>query len=149
MTRPFQVEISESREELEKALKQVTTASSKERLQMLYLLKSGQVASRQRLAELIGRDQATITRWLRKYKDGGLKGLLEVKSAPGRVAIVSGSALERLKQRLQEPQGFHSYGQIQQWLALPNWDWTSPIKRSMNSCVIDSKPSSKSRAPEA
>jgi len=64
MTRPFQVEISERREELEKALKQVTTASSKERLQMLYLLKSGQVASRQRLAELIGRDQATITRRL-------------------------------------------------------------------------------------
>jgi DNA-binding transcriptional ArsR family regulator len=85
MTRPFQVEIYQSREELEKALKQVTTASSKERLQMLYLLKSGQVASRQGLAELIGRDQATITRWLKKYKDGGLKGLLEVKSAPGRV----------------------------------------------------------------
>jgi len=42
--------------------------------------------------------------------------LLEVKSAPGRVAIVRGSALERLKQRLQEPQGFHSYGQIQQWV---------------------------------
>jgi len=43
-------------------------SASKERLQMLYLLKSGQVASRQGLAELIGRDQATIT-WLRKYKD--------------------------------------------------------------------------------
>ncbi len=53
---------------------------------------------------------------LRKYKDGGLKGLLEVKSAPGRVAIVSGSAWERLKQRLQEPEGFQSYGQIHQWV---------------------------------
>jgi hypothetical protein len=31
MTRPFQVEISESPEELEKDLKQVRTASSKER----------------------------------------------------------------------------------------------------------------------
>ncbi len=66
MTSPFQVEISESPEELEKDLKQVRTASSKERLQMLYLLKSGQVASRQGLAELIGRDQATITRSLTK-----------------------------------------------------------------------------------
>jgi predicted transcriptional regulator len=66
MTGLLQVEISESREELEKALKQVTIASSKERLQMLYLLKSGQVASRQGLAELIGRDQATITRSLTK-----------------------------------------------------------------------------------
>ena len=62
MTRPFQLEILESQEELDLALKHATTASSKERLQMLYLLKSGQVTSRQGLAELIGRDQATITR---------------------------------------------------------------------------------------
>ena len=33
-----------------------------------------------------------------------------------KVSIVSGEILERLKQRLQEPQEFHSYGQIQQWL---------------------------------
>jgi len=38
MTRPFQIEISESQQELEKALKHATTASSKERLQMLYWL---------------------------------------------------------------------------------------------------------------
>jgi DNA-binding transcriptional ArsR family regulator len=81
MSRPFQVEISESIEELEKALKHAITASSKERLQMLYWLKSGQLSSRQALAERLGRDQATITRWLRKYKDGGRSSLLEVKHA--------------------------------------------------------------------
>jgi len=37
MTRPFQIEISESQQELEKAPKHATTASSKERLQMLAL----------------------------------------------------------------------------------------------------------------
>ena len=116
MGRPFQVEIVESQEKLEKDLKQVKTASSKERLQMLYLLKSGQVNSRQELASLLGRDQATITRWLRKYKDDGLKSLLEVKSPPGKVGIVRGLALERLKQRLQEVGGLNSYGQIQQWI---------------------------------
>jgi len=42
--------------------------------------------------------------------------LLEVKHAPGQAPLVT-EALERLKQRLQDPQGFHSYGQIQQWLA--------------------------------
>ena len=116
MGRPFLLEIAESQEKLEKDLKQVRTASSKERLQMLYLLKSGQVNSRKELAILLGRDQATITRWLRKYKDDGLKSLLEVKSAPGKVGIVRGLALERLKQRLMEVEGFHSYGQIQQWI---------------------------------
>lgn len=32
------------------------------------------------------------------------------------MGIVRGLALERLKQRLQEVEGFHSYGQIQQWI---------------------------------
>ena len=42
----LQVEIKESQEELEKAVKYARDASSKERLQMLYWLKSGQVTSR-------------------------------------------------------------------------------------------------------
>lgn len=55
-------EIKESQEELEKALKYAMLLSSKERLQMLYWLKSGQVRSRRSLAERLGRDEATITR---------------------------------------------------------------------------------------
>ena len=39
-----------------------------------------------------------------------------MKHAPGKESIVSGENLERLKQRLSDPQGFHSYSQIQQWL---------------------------------
>jgi transposase len=112
----LQVEIKESLEELEKAVKYVESASSKERLQMLYWLKTGQVTSRRAIAERLGRDEATITRWLRKYKDGAYKGLLEVKHAPGKNPIVTGENLERLKRRLSEPQGFQSYSQIQQWL---------------------------------
>ena len=46
------IEIEEIQEELEKTLKYVTQASSKERLQMLYWLKSGQVTIR------LGRDKA-------------------------------------------------------------------------------------------
>ena len=103
----LQVEIKESQEELEKAVKYAYEASSKERLQMLYWLKSGQVKSRSAIAQRLGRDEATITRWLKKYKDGGRAGLLEVKHAPGKEPIVSGESLERLKQRLEEPLGFH------------------------------------------
>ncbi len=39
-----------------------------------------------------------------------------MKSPPGKVGIVRGLALERLKQRLQEGEGFNSYGQIKQWI---------------------------------
>ncbi len=49
MGRSVQIEIIESEQELEKALKYATCASAKERLQMLYWLKSGQVSTRQAL----------------------------------------------------------------------------------------------------
>lgn len=74
------------------------------------------MTSRQGLAERLRRDKATIGRWLKKYKDGERDRLLEVKYASGQVPIVRGEALEQLKQRLKEPQGFHNYSQIQQWL---------------------------------
>lgn len=112
----LEVEIKESREVLQKALKHVTQASSKERLHMLYLLKTRQLTTRRSLASYLGRDESTITRWIRKYKDGGYKSLLEVKQAPGKEPMISGENLERLKQKLSEPEGFKSYSQIQQWL---------------------------------
>ena len=43
--------------------------------------------------------------------------MLEVKTASGRAPKIQGPALERLKQRLAEPEGFRSYGAVQQWLA--------------------------------
>lgn len=112
----LQVEIKESLEELEKAVKYAKTASSKERLQMLYWLKSGQLTSRLAIANRLGRDEATITRWIRRYKDEGRSGLLRIKHAPGKEPIVSGENLECLKKRLEKPKGFQSYSQIQDWL---------------------------------
>ena len=43
--------------------------------------------------------------------------MLEVKQTPGKIPLVRGANLERLKQRLQESRGFQSYSEIQQWLS--------------------------------
>lgn len=53
MPRPVQLTIVESREELEHRLDRQTTATGKERLQMLYWLKLGIVNSRQDLVKLL------------------------------------------------------------------------------------------------
>ena len=50
----LQVEIKESPEELEKAVKHANDGNSKERLQMLYWLKTGQVTSRRAICERLG-----------------------------------------------------------------------------------------------
>lgn len=116
MARTLQLTIQESQEELERRLDTQTTAKGKERLQMLYWLKLGIVDNRQDLVKLLHKSEATITRWLGKYKSGGLTALLEVKHAPGNQSLIPTNAVLRLKQRLQQPQGFSSYGQVQEWL---------------------------------
>lgn len=109
--------IPESAEELKQLLHRQTTAASKERLQALYWLKTGKVKTRQDLARLLARGESTVYRWLRRYKQGGLKAMLKVKAAPGRAPKIPPDALNRLKQRLAQPEGFNSYGEVKQWLA--------------------------------
>jgi len=116
MPRSLQLEIAESVEYLKKSYKQAHTASHKERLQMLWWLKSGQIKQHQELSYRLGRDGSTISRWLQKYRHGGIAALLEIKTAAGRTPEIRGDALEKLQARLNQPEGFRSYGEIVQWL---------------------------------
>jgi transposase len=110
------VTVSESLEQLEKSLRHARSVSQKERIQMLVWLKQGEVSSRGELAERCQRDKATITRWLSRYRQGGLKALLTKPTAPGATRKIQGEALEKLKARLAQAEGFGSYREIQQWL---------------------------------
>ncbi|MBD2158784.1 helix-turn-helix domain-containing protein [Leptolyngbya sp. FACHB-16] len=114
--RPFRVTVSESLEQLEKSLQKARTVSQKEHLQMLVWLKQGVVSSRGELAERCQRNNSTITRWLTRYQQGELKELLATRHAPGATPKIQGEALEKLKARLAQAEGFHSYSEIQQWL---------------------------------
>lgn len=116
MARRLKLKIAETAEYLEKSLKQAKSGCQKERLQMLWWLKSGQVSEHQELSQRLGRSPVCITRWLSAYRGGGLKQLLEVKTAPGAVPKIRGEALEKLQVRLKSEKGFRSYGEIVEWL---------------------------------
>lgn len=116
MVRPFVIEILEPEAFLEKSLKQAKTGFRKERLQMLWWIKSGQIRYRQEISERLGRSPATITRWLLLYRQGGLAALLEERKAPGAIPQIRGETLEKLKQQLASEEGFRSYGAIVDWL---------------------------------
>jgi transposase len=116
MARSFKIEIGESEEYLEKSLRYAQTASQKEKLQVLWWFASGQVCQHQELGRRLGRDGSTISRWLQKYRQGGLNALLEEKPLGGKRWEIEGEMLSQLQARLQEPEGFKSYGEIQQWL---------------------------------
>ena len=83
MGRPFNLEISQRAEYLSKSLNQARTHFEKERLLLLWWIKTGLVTPDQELSRMLGRDGSTIIRWLQKYRQGGLGKLLEVKASPG------------------------------------------------------------------
>jgi transposase len=116
MSRPFKIEIIESEEELKKRLQTARLADQKEKLQMLWWLKSGQVNEQQQIGERLGRDTSTITRWLQKYRTFGLANLLEIKKAPGATPKMTEEIIVALKRELETGEGFTSYGAIVEWL---------------------------------
>ncbi len=112
----LKIDIAETSEELKFLLAKQTTARGKERIQALYLLKIGQVTTLKELSIVIGRDQATIYRWFRKYKVEGIDGLLEVKRGQGRKPAIPKDVMDRLKKHLTDPKAFRSYGEVKNWL---------------------------------
>ena len=118
MSRPFKIEIAESEEELKKRLQTAQLGNQKEKLLLLWWQKSGQVNQQQEIGLRLGRDTSTITRWLQKYRAGGLSSLLEIKKAPGAKRKINDEALTALKRELETETGFSSYGAIVEWLKL-------------------------------
>ena len=116
MSKTLKLEIKETAEELKNLLKKETNAQIKEKLHALYLLKTGIIKTLESLSEFLVRDRATIYRWFEKYKKSGLTGLLKLYKPAGRSLSIPPDALELLKQKLSEPAGFKSYGEIKLWL---------------------------------
>ncbi len=61
MARPFPLAIAESESELASLLKQNLSGMAKERVQMLWWVKSAQVNQHQELVRRLGRDGSTIS----------------------------------------------------------------------------------------
>ena len=59
----YKLNITESEEELKKLLGQQKTASDKERIQLLYLLKSKQAITIQDASKILGRHRVTVQEW--------------------------------------------------------------------------------------
>jgi putative transposase len=116
MSGVVKINITQSESELHLVLRQQKTAAGKERVQALYLLKTKQVESVKHLAVVLGRSRVTLQRWLRKYRQEGLSGLLQQKKSPGRKKVIGDALREKLFQELADPEGFKSYGEVQLWL---------------------------------
>ncbi len=109
--------IQESADDLKHRLQQERDPRKRQRLHLLYLIASGQARRRTHAAQLLGVERTTIGRWLTQYTQGGLTALLDLYVPAGKAPALTPDQLAQLQQRLAQPDGFASYGEIQQWLA--------------------------------
>jgi transposase len=109
--------IHEPAADLKQRLQQERDPRKRQRLHALYLLASGHATNRSAVATLLGLDRNTIGRWLTQYREGGLATLLAVYVPAGKRPALTPAQVTQLRQRLQQPDGFASYGAIQQWIA--------------------------------
>ena len=116
MTGVYKLEIQESEADLKQLLREQKTAFGKERIHLLYLLKSQQATTVQEAASILCRHRATLQEWLRLYREGGLGKLLKRKTSSGRRRVIPEWAEQALQKRLGEPQGFDGYQAICDWL---------------------------------
>lgn len=68
------------------------------------------------VAELLGRSQSTIEYWLTRYRTEGVLGLVAWNYHGGQRPAIPEAVLAELREKLSQPPGFKSYGEIQQWL---------------------------------
>jgi transposase len=109
--------IYETADELKEHLRQERDHRKRQRLHMLYLLVSGQATNRSTVATLLGVDRNTVGRWLTQYRAGGLAALCAVYVPTGKPPALTPDQLAQLRQRLEQSDGFASYGEIQAWIA--------------------------------
>lgn len=119
--------ISESAEELLDMIRKESKGRFRDRLRLLWLLKTGKAESMTHAAELCGITYHTAAEWLCRYENGGIPELLCLKTVPGRQRAISGEVPEDLKERLSEPEGFRSYNEIRTWL-MDEYDLDIPYK---------------------
>ena len=108
--------IHESAEELKHLLSRERQPDKQQRLHALYLLASGQARYRTTVATLLGVSRGTVARWLTTYAQGGLPALLAIYVPTGRAPALSADQLTQVHAALDRPDGFASYGAVQQWI---------------------------------
>ena len=87
-----------------------------ERLQSLYIKKKNPEITQAEIADILGKNRDTISRWQIKYKKGGLTELLTRNTSEGRPGQLSPELIKELKLKLESEVGFASYYEIVDWL---------------------------------
>lgn len=116
MSGKLKIEIRESGKQLLKLLRHEKEPLAKERIQILYWLKTRQAETVNHLATLIGRHRTIVSRWLGEYRASGIDGLAKIGKSSGRNKAIAKKIISQIETELKDPEGFQSYSEIVRWL---------------------------------
>jgi len=110
--------ITESPDQLRASLRAERDPERKRRLHALVLIASCQATTRTQTADHLAVHRNTLSRWIERYRRGGLGAMLTVSKtgpAPGQRTVPT-VVLEALKRRLNDPAGFSGYHDVQRYI---------------------------------
>ena len=113
----YQERIEATVTELKIIMQQQQTITNRQKVQALYLLKSGSSQSITDVAELLGVHRITVQRWLKQYSNGGLSELLKLRRSTGRPRVIPQEVIAGISTKIgEETCEFKSYKEIVGWV---------------------------------
>ena len=117
MPKKLDINIVESKKELQKILLKQPSLVKRCRVKMLLLIKDGKVEFTTELSQKIKYSTRTIYNWLNDYKTGGITQLLELKAGGNVRKVLTEAMKEGIKEKLEDPEnGLVSYVALQDWV---------------------------------
>jgi putative transposase len=92
--------IEETVTELKIIMSQQRTVTTRQKVQALYLLKSGLSQSITDVSEVLGVHRITVQRWLKQYSEGGLLSLLKLGQSTGRPRAISSEIIAGISTKI-------------------------------------------------
>jgi ParB family chromosome partitioning protein len=109
--------IEDTVSELKIIMSQQRTVTNRQKVQALYLLKSGLSQSITNVAEVLGVHRITVQRWFKQYSEEGLSSLLKLGKSTGRPRVISSEIIAGISTKINaESCEFKSYKEIARWV---------------------------------
>lgn len=100
MPKKIDIIIKEDLESIKKLYRSSSTELRRDRLKMLYYIKSGHYIFRSAIANKLGRRPNTVGSWLKLYEQDGLSGLVKIQSGGNNTKVISDKAITYISEKL-------------------------------------------------
>jgi transposase len=104
--------IKETEAEIREMLKSETQVKRQNRLRAVYLITCKQAGSRGKVAEMLGFNRNSISKWFKLYETGGLGKMLEIHKPSGAKSKIPKEAIDEIVSILATEKGFRTYTEI-------------------------------------